>query len=158
MINSEIIKNEKKQKEIERLEDVVKSKDDELTAKKAEDNLINGNSEVKELTDELNRARDMFLEYEHRIKNITIEKDEELRKVKTEKKKTEEDYRNAVQEKQLLKETERILLNTFDTLKQYYDAKESNAEEETRIKNTNIRDESEKNKNKKHFTCFECTI
>ena len=124
MINSEIIKNENKQKENERLEDVVKSKDDELTAKKAEDNLIDVNSEVKELTDELNRARDMFLEYEHRIKNITIEKDEELRKVKTEKKKTEEDYRNAVQEKQLLKETERILLNTFDTLKQYYDAKE----------------------------------
>ena len=74
MINSEIIKNEKKQKEIERLEDVVKIKDDELTAKKAQDNLTNGNSEVKELKDELNRARDMFLEYEHKIKKLKYRK------------------------------------------------------------------------------------
>ena len=130
------------------MEDIVKSKDD---------NLINGNSEVKELTDELNRARDMFLEYEHRIKNLTIEKDEELRKVKIEKKKTEEDYRTAVKEKQLLKETERILLNTFDTLKQYYVAKESDTAQKTRTKNTNNRGASERNKDKTYFTCIECT-
>ena len=35
--------------------------------------------------------------------------------------------------------------------------KKSNDEEETRKKNTNTGGKSEKNKNKKHFTCFECT-
>ena len=47
-----------------------------------------------------------------------------MKKLKVEKKKVEEEYRSAIKEKQLLKDTERILLNTFDTLKQYYDTKE----------------------------------
>ena len=56
----------------------------------------------------------MFLEYEHKIVNITNTKDEELKKVKVEKKKIEEEFRSALKEKHLLKDTERILLNTFD--------------------------------------------
>ena len=98
----------------------------------------------------------MFLEYEHRIKTITNEKDEELKNLKIEKKKTEEDYRSAIKEKHLLKDTERILLNTFDTLKQYYDAKERKAEAETRPNKRNSRHEGEKSTNETNFKFFEC--
>ena len=66
----------------------------------------------------------MFLEDEHKIANLTKVKDEELKAVKIAKKKVLEDYRNAMKETQLLKDTEGILLNTFDTLKKYYDAKD----------------------------------
>ena len=113
---------------------------------------------MKKIKDELNRAKDMFLEYEHTIANITKEKDEELKKLKIAKKKVEEDYRNAVKEKQLLKDTERILLNTFDTLKKFYDEKDSNDHNNSERNNRNSNPEgadTEQDSGSK-FACDEC--
>ena len=100
----------------------------------------------------------MFLEYEHKITNITKAKDEELRNVKVSKKKIEEDYRNAIKEKQLLKDTERILLNTFDTLKQYYDSKESEDPTDSRRNNRNVTNDSERTQRRpgKTYECNKC--
>ena len=122
-LNTEIIKNERKQHDIASLEAIIKQKEEELLKKNNDEPM----EVIQQLKDELNRAKDMFLEYEHKIANITKEKDEELKTVKIAKKKVEEDYRNVIKEKQLLKDTERILLNTFDTLKKYYDAKDNSA-------------------------------
>ena len=70
----------------------------------------------------------------------------------------EEDLRSAIQEKQLLRDTERILLNTFDTLKQYYDTKESNLNgqkaDEQRSKNSEQSKEEERT-NKCHDCNYE---
>ena len=47
----------------------------------------------------------------------------EVNKLKTEKMKVEDELRTAILEKNLLRDSERILLNTFDTLKMHYEAK-----------------------------------
>ena len=51
------------------------------------------------------------------------ENKDEVAKLKTGKMKVEEELRSAILEKNLLRDSERILLNTFDTLKMHYDTK-----------------------------------
>ena len=63
-------------------------------------------------------------EYKSEINRLTKDRTAEVNQVKVEKLKLEEDLRNATMEKKRLADTERILLNTFDTLKKYYDTKE----------------------------------
>ena len=155
MLNSEIINNERKQSDIEKLQDIIKKKDEEILRNNGD---AQKEQEMKKIKDELNRAKDMFLEYEHTIANITKEKDEELKKLKIAKKKVEEDYRNAVKEKQLLKDTERILLNTFDTLKKFYDEKDGNEHNNSERNNRNSNPEgadTEQDSGSK-FTCDKC--
>ena len=156
MTNAEIIKNLRKQDDIERLQTTIKEKDDEILAFKTNFTENNNSDEIKQLKDELGRAKDMFLEYENTIQNLTKQKDEELKKVKIQKKKVEEEYRSAIKEKQLLKDTERILLNTFDTLKQYYDTKEKNDDTAHQRKSDNdIQGEKAKDKETK-VRCNDC--
>ena len=60
--------------------------------------------------------------------------------------KVEDELRSAILENNLLRDSERILLNTFDTLKMHYDAKK-NKEEEIKEKRT---DET--------FKCQKCSF
>ena len=87
MMNREIVKSEKNQSEIEQLKAINKRKDEEIAVLKSKDNSNDNNQEIiNVLRDEISRAKDMFLEYEHKIANITKHKDEELKKVNVEKK------------------------------------------------------------------------
>ena len=74
------------------------------------------------------------------------ENKDEVAKLKTGKMKVEDELRSAILEKNLLRDSERILLNTFDTLKMHYDAKK-NKEEEIKEKRT---DET--------FKCQKCSF
>ena len=71
--------------------------------------------------------------------------------------KVEEELRSAILEKNLLRDSERILLNTFDTLKMHYDAKKNNinaseSREEATDKNTNS------SSKKEEFKCNKCVF
>ena len=57
--------------------------------------------------------------------NISKENKEKVQKITMEKVKVEDELRSAVLEKNLLRDSERILLNTFDTLKMHYEARKS---------------------------------
>ena len=108
-MNREIVKSEKNQSEIEQLKAINKRKDEEIAVLKSKDNSNDNNQEIiNVLRDEISRAKDMFLEYEHKIANITKHKDEELKKVNVEKKKVEEDLRCAIREKLMLRDTEKF--------------------------------------------------
>jgi hypothetical protein len=117
MVNSEILKNEKKQQKIEELEEALKGCDVES----------NNENEVKKELDETKSALERA-----KVTRITKEKEAEVGQIKVEKIKLEEDLRNTTIEKKRLTDTERILLNTFDTLKKYYDTKDK--EENTSLR------------------------
>ena len=118
MVNSEILKNEKKQQKIEELEEALKGCDVES----------NNENEVKKELDAtksaLERAKVVIIEYKSQVTRITKEKEAEVGQVKVEKMKLEENLRNTTIERKRLADTERILLYTFDTLKKYYDTKD----------------------------------
>ena len=67
----------------------------------------------------------MIIEYKSKVDRLTKEKDIEVGKVMVEKIRLEEDLRIATMERKRLTDSERILLNTFDTLKKYYDTKDN---------------------------------
>ena len=73
LTNSEILKNEHTYNEIKRLEEIIKNKEEEILLSNRKDD-SNKDEEVKLLKEEVNRAKDMFLEYEHTITNITKKK------------------------------------------------------------------------------------
>ena len=117
MVKNEIRKNEEKQEKIENLEETIRTHDD---------NGIQNNEDTKQA---LERAKDVIIEYKSEIARLTKEKDIEVGKVMVEKIRVEEDLRIATLEKKRLADTERILLNTFDTLKKYYETKEKETQE-----------------------------
>ena len=133
MVISEIRKNGEKQEKIEELEKVIREKD------------RNANDNDTKIA--LERAKDVIVEYKSEISRVTKEKDIEVGKVKVEKIRLEEELRIATLEKKRLADSERILLNTFDTLKKYYDTKEKDAK---------INDENTETGNKKRFSCTNC--
>ena len=135
MIKNEIRKNEEKQEKIEELEEVIRT------------NKNNGSPNDKDTKEALERAKDVIIEYKSEVARLTKDKDIEVGKVMVEKMRVEEDLRIATLENKRLFDTERILLNTFDTLKKYYDTKEQG-----------IRDTNEKRKtaSEETFRCSKC--
>ena len=114
MVMNEIRKNEEKQEKIDNLEA-------DIRENKRSDNQ-NDENDTKIA---LERAKDVIMEYKSEVTRITKEKDIEVGKVMIEKIRIEEDLRVMTLEKKRLSDSERILLNTFDTLKKYYDTKDS---------------------------------
>ena len=86
----------------------------------------------------------MILEYKSDVARLKKEKETEVGKVMIEKIRLEDDLRNATTEKKRLADTERMLLNTFDTLKKYYDTKDKNDNSSSRTSaENNSTDEEE---------------
>ena len=135
MIENEIRKNEDKQVKIDNLEEIIRTHNN------------NGNQNNEDTKQALERAKDVIIEYKSEISRLTREKEIEVGKVMVEKMRVEEDLRIATLEKKRLSDTERILLNTFDTLKKYYETKEN----ETR--NTQ---ENQETRSEERIYCSKC--
>ena len=129
MVKNEITKNEKKQHKIEQLEDEVRKKDEEIASMDGNSDQRENVKKVKDLEDDLDLAKELCSEYEETIGNIRKEKEEAVNEVLKSKLKLEEEFRSVTLEKQRLKDTERILLKTFDTIKEYYESKNRKEEE-----------------------------
>ena len=145
----EICENEQKTREIEDLKNVVSSKEEEiikLKSEKSKKDNNQSNDDVAKLTQKLEETRDLCLEYKNKIEIMKKENTEEVNKIATQKIKVEEELRTALLEKNLLRDTERILLNTFDTLKMHYDEKKKRDDNEGRKKT----DEKKKDDGNKH--------
>jgi hypothetical protein len=85
MINSEIVKNEKKQQKIEELEELLKNSDNETNSENV------SKKELETTKAALDRAKDVIIEYKSQVSRLTKEKESEIEKVKVEKLKLEED-------------------------------------------------------------------
>ena len=83
---------------------------------------------------------------------------EEVNKITIEKMKAEEDLRTAILEKNLLRDTERILLNTFDTLKMHYEAKKKHDEGEASKRTDDKKKDNGNNESRKEkvINCDKC--
>ena len=165
MISNEIRKNEEKQEKIETLEEIVKTLNDDRNQNDSDTKIA------------LECAKDVILEYKAQVTRLTKEKDIEVGKIMVEKIRLEEDLRLATLEKKKLSDSERILLNTFDTLKKYYDTKENEASNNTGIppmrsaESSNSRKKqsqdttkhdfnkhTDKEHRKKYFKCTKCNL
>ena len=93
MINSEILKNERKHQKIEELEDDLKKKENETNNAGGENNDIGITKAA------LERAKDVIIEYKSEINWLTKDRTAEVNQVKVEKLKLEEDLRNTTMEK-----------------------------------------------------------
>ena len=127
-MTKEICENERQSKEIEALKGALKTKDDELNkikSQKPKKDNKQYEEDVLKLTQKLEETRDLCLEYNHRMETMKKQNKEEVNKISIEKMKLEDELRSAILEKNLFRDSERILLNTFDTLKMHYDAKKN---------------------------------
>ena len=147
--------NEKHKKVIEDLEDKVK--------KVNEGNSTNSNvdcehEEMKEMTEKVKELRNT---HDLKIKKLKEQHLEEINEVKIQNLRSQEELSSAVKEKQRLKESERILVETFDTLKTFYEKPQASVHcRECGVTCTN---EVELNKHReaKHnqvFACVSCTF
>ena len=135
VIENERKENLKKNIQIEKLEELMKQKDDELAARHGTDNVNHNSEEIRALKDDLHLAKELCSEYELQINNIKEEKQNEVNEVLKAKLKLEDEFRSTFLEKQRLKDTERILIKTFDTLKEYYEGKTTNPSENDAVPN-----------------------
>ena len=144
-----IVANEIKRKEIEKLKLSLDKKDEELKKKKdkqAQNDNAKHQDDINTLSQKLAETRDLCVEYKNKLENLKKDNQEEVAKITTEKMKVEEELRSAVLEKNLLRDSERILLNTFDTLRMHYDARKGKE------------DEVRSGQNEETFNCDKCNF
>ena len=106
-INKEIIENLNKSKLIEELKEKM-------------NHTNSGQTESEEIRRIKEKAMEFKATNELKIKKMKEKHLEDMNEVQIKKIRVEEELRSAIKEKQKLKESERILLETFDTLKAYY--------------------------------------
>ena len=89
--------------------------------------------------------------------NISKENKEKVQKITMEKVKVEDELRSAVLEKNLLRDSERILLNTFDTLKMHYEARKSSEKAPPKESHQGARNNGkESTQDPQEFKCDKC--
>ena len=76
----------------------------------------------------IDKAKELRNTSDLRIKKLKEQHTEEINEVKVQNLKLQEELGNVVKERQRLKESERILVQTFDTLKMYYEKPENMAQ------------------------------
>ena len=118
-INQETISSEMKDRKINDLNLNIKALEEIAEKNKGTDN--SSGDEVKKLKDEVQRAKEFCDTYEMKITKLKEEHKQEVNELVIDKLKVEDELRSVVSERQKMKDTERILLQTFDTLKDYYD-------------------------------------
>ena len=77
--------------------------------------------ELNKMREILEKAKEFKSTSELKVKKMKQQHLEEINEVKIQNIRFQEELRFTVNEKQRLQESERILLNTFDTLKTYYE-------------------------------------
>ena len=161
MLNKEICENEKKSAEIIALKLTIARRDkdiEDLKKNRAEpnDNTKKLEEVISKLNQRLDETRELCVEYNHKIENNKKENKEEVDKISMEKMKVEEELRTAILEKNLLRDSERILLQTFDTLKMHYDTKKNNADTEDDTRRDKEDQNKDKASSKTEYQCKKC--
>ena len=128
-INDEILINENNKKTITDLNDKVRK----LTEEKTKETLPSSDvceheDEIKKMKGMIEKAKELRNTSDLRIKKLKEQHTEEINEVKVQNLKLQEELGNVVKERQRLKESERILVQTFDTLKMYYEKPENMAQ------------------------------
>ena len=144
LVNSEIRKNEQKQIRINELEQSLKDKNENRGNDQTDQELV-------DVKNALERAKDVIIEYKAEVNRVVKDKNAEVGKVMIEKIRLQEDLRTATMEKKRLADSERILLNTFDTLKKYYDTKDKEDDGSARTPEDNRGEQ-----NNEIFKCNKC--
>ena len=114
-INQETISSEMKDRKINDLNLNIKALEEIAEKNKGTDN--SSGDEVKKLKDEVQRAKEFCDTYEMKITKLKEEHKQEVNELVIDKLKVEDELRSVVSERQKMKDTERILLQTFYTLK-----------------------------------------
>ena len=109
--------------------------------------------EIYKLKQRLEETRDLCVEYNHKIENIKKESKEQVDKLNIEKTKFEEELRSTVLEKNLLRDSERILLHTFDTLKMHYNAKKNSTDTASAHRKENVDKNNESSSKEEQVKC-----
>ena len=170
----EACENEKKGREVEKMKHVLERKDEELNnmkiamvrkdveieQMKQKNTNAEGSKkqeeEIVKLKQRLEETRDLCLEYKHKIENAKKETKENVDKINIKKLKLEEELRSAIMEKNLHRESERILLHTFDTLKMHYDAKKKGSSDSSNTRKENNDKKTESANGEKELNCDTC--
>ena len=116
-MNEEIIVNENNRRVIDELNKKLKAQEENAGQSKSS-NLNDDSDEIRELKE---KAKEFKATSDLKINKMKEKHLEELNEVKIKKIRVEEELRSTIKEKQRLKESERILVQTFDTLKTFYE-------------------------------------
>ena len=146
-MNREIIENMNKSKLIEELKDKLNNAD-------------SGRTESEEIKKIKEKALELKATNELKINKLKEKHSVEINELQIKKIRVEEELSSVVKENQKLKESERILLETFDTLKKYYE-KSENLEFNCRKCrfSCKTKEELDKHKENEHglnFSCMKC--
>ena len=118
-MNIEIIANENQRRIIDELKMKINFLEESRSNNDEESTNVNSESdEIKKLKD---KAKEFIATSDLKVKKLKEKHVEEITELKIRKLRVEEELSCVVKERERLKESERILVQTFDTLKTYYE-------------------------------------